>query len=85
MPADQWRPQKEIERVAMLQCPGATGTVTGSKRLVKAAGQRVLVDYGLYQRLKALRLRNWGQLAVEPASADWVVLTHANAMERLVL
>lgn len=52
----------------MLQCPGATGTVTGSKRLVKAAGQRVLVDYGL-----------------EPASADWVVLTHANAMERFVL
>jgi metallo-beta-lactamase family protein len=36
---------------------GATGTVTGSKYLLEAEGQRVLVDCGLYQGVKQLRLR----------------------------
>jgi metallo-beta-lactamase family protein len=71
--------------MATLQCLGATGTVTGSKHLVQAAGHRVLVDWGLYRGLEALRLCNWKQLPVEPVSVDWVVLTHANAMERFVL
>ena len=71
--------------MATLQCLGAPGTVTGSKRLVEAAGQRVLVDCGLYQGLKALRLRNWERLPVEPASVDRVVVTHANAVERFGL
>jgi metallo-beta-lactamase family protein len=57
---------------------GATGTVTGSKYLVEAAGARVLVDCGLFQGLKELRRRNWGPLAVDPRSLDAVVLTHAH-------
>lgn len=57
---------------------GAAGTVTGSKHLVEVNGRRVLVDCGLYQGLKELRLRNWDRLPVDPASVDWLVLTHAH-------
>ncbi|HEV2219887.1 MAG TPA: MBL fold metallo-hydrolase, partial [Casimicrobiaceae bacterium] len=57
---------------------GATGTVTGSRYLLQAAGKRVLVDCGLFQGLKQLRLRNWAPFAVDPASIDAVVLTHAH-------
>ena len=57
---------------------GGTGTVTGSKYLVQAAGKSVLVDCGLFQGLKALRLRNWAPLPVRPQDVDAVVLTHAH-------
>lgn len=57
---------------------GATGTVTGSKYLLEAQGQRFLIDCGLFQGHKELRLRNWQPLAVEPRSIDAVVLTHAH-------
>ncbi|MFL6696922.1 MAG: MBL fold metallo-hydrolase RNA specificity domain-containing protein [Vitreoscilla sp.] len=57
---------------------GATGTVTGSKYLVEHAGRRMLVDCGLFQGLKTLRLRNWAPLPVDPSSIDAVVLTHAH-------
>jgi len=57
---------------------GATGTVTGSKYLVKNAGASVLVDCGLFQGLKALRLRNWQPLQVRPETIDAVLLTHAH-------
>ena len=61
-----------------LEFLGAAGTVTGSKFLLQTAGRRVLVDCGLYQGLKELRLRNWDALPVAPASIDHVVLTHAH-------
>ena len=57
---------------------GAAGTVTGSKYLLEADRTRILVDCGLYQGLKQLRLRNWDELPVEPASIDAVLLTHAH-------
>jgi len=57
---------------------GATGTVTGSKTLIEHAGRRVLVDCGLFQGLKTLRMRNWAPLPVDPASLDAIVLTHAH-------
>lgn len=57
---------------------GAAGTVTGSKYLVEAEGKRLLVDCGLFQGLKALRLRNWDPLPEKPASFDWCLLTHAH-------
>ncbi|MCO4768611.1 MAG: MBL fold metallo-hydrolase [Deltaproteobacteria bacterium] len=61
---------------------GAAGTVTGSKYLVEVKGTegtaRILVDCGLFQGLKALRLRNREPLAVPPGSIDAVVLTHAH-------
>ena len=57
---------------------GAAGTVTGSKYVVRAGGTRVLVDCGLHQGVKALRLRNWSPLPIRPADLDAVVLTHAH-------
>src|SRR3546814_4606991 len=61
-----------------LQFLGAAGTVTGSRYLVEANGQRVLVDCGLFQGYKQLRDRNWAPFPVEPSSIDAVVLTHAH-------
>jgi metallo-beta-lactamase family protein len=57
---------------------GAAGTVTGSKYLLEAGNTRVLIDCGLYQGVKPLRLRNWAELPVEPGSIDAVLLTHAH-------
>lgn len=57
---------------------GGTGTVTGSKFLVEHNGFRLLVDCGLFQGLKELRLRNRSPLPIKPADIDMVVLTHAH-------
>src|SRR5512136_181950 len=57
---------------------GAAGTVTGSRHLVEVGGRRVLVDAGLFQGLKELRLRNWAPFPVSPETIDAVVLTHAH-------
>lgn len=57
---------------------GATGTVTGSKYLLESADHRLLLDCGLFQGLKTLRLRNWAPLPVDPRRIDTVVLTHAH-------
>ena len=57
---------------------GANGTVTGSRHLLDAGGARVLVDCGLFQGYKTLRLRNWAPFPVPPASIDAVVLTHGH-------
>ena len=57
---------------------GAARTVTGSKHLVECNGTRVLVDCGLFQGLKELRLRNWQDLPIPARSIDTVVLTHAH-------
>lgn len=61
-----------------LQFLGAAGTVTGSKYLLADARNRVLVDCGLFQGLKNLRLRNWAELPFEATSISAVVLTHAH-------
>ena len=57
---------------------GAAGTVTGSKYLVENDGSRILVDCGLFQGFKPLRLKNWDRFPVDPASLASVVLTHAH-------
>ncbi len=57
---------------------GAAGTVTGSKYLLEHGDHRVLVDCGLFQGLKQLRLRNWDRFPLPAASIDAVVLTHAH-------
>jgi metallo-beta-lactamase family protein len=57
---------------------GAARTVTGSKHLLDVDGQRILIDCGMFQGLKDLRLRNWSALPVFPDSIDCVVLTHAH-------
>jgi metallo-beta-lactamase family protein len=66
------------EREFRLQFLGATGTVTGSKYLVSTANQHVLIDCGLFQGLKQLRLRNWDPPPIHPKLLDAVILTHAH-------
>jgi metallo-beta-lactamase family protein len=57
---------------------GAAGTVTGSKYLIETPQKKILVDCGLFQGLKELRLLNWDYLPVDAASIDFVLLTHGH-------
>lgn len=57
---------------------GAAETVTGSKYLLEDNGAKVLIDCGLFQGLKELRLKNWQKLPFDAPSLDAVVLTHAH-------
>ena len=50
-----------------IQFLGGAGTVTGAKFLVESGDHRLLVDCGLFQGPKALRLRNWEPLPFEAA------------------
>ncbi|HSN21106.1 MAG TPA: MBL fold metallo-hydrolase, partial [Usitatibacter sp.] len=61
-----------------IQFLGATGTVTGSKYLVTGPSSCVLVDCGLFQGYKQLRLRNWAEPPFDARSIGAVVLTHAH-------
>ncbi len=61
-----------------IQFIGATGTVTGSKYLITVGKKNYLIDCGLFQGLKLLRLRNWQKLPVKAQNIDSVVLTHAH-------
>ena len=73
-----WFAGVQFRPMAQITFLGATGTVTGSKYLVEANGRRLLVDCGLFQGRKELRLRNWAPLPIDPRSIDCVVLTHAH-------
>ncbi|HEU4693444.1 MAG TPA: MBL fold metallo-hydrolase [Vicinamibacterales bacterium] len=57
---------------------GAAGTVTGSKYLVNAGSELLLIDCGLFQGLKRLRERNWQSPPMDPKLLEAVVLTHAH-------
>jgi metallo-beta-lactamase family protein len=64
--------------VATLTFLGAARTVTGSKYLLEANGQRLLIDCGQFQGLKELRRRNWAAFPIHPSSLHAVLLTHAH-------
>jgi metallo-beta-lactamase family protein len=57
---------------------GAARTVTGSKYLLDVDGRKILIDCGLFQGLKELRLRNWEPLPFDASDLSAVVLTHAH-------
>lgn len=61
-----------------IQFLGAAGTVTGSKYLIEANGKRLLVDCGLFEGSPQLGQRNWEKFAVDPATVNWIALTHAH-------
>jgi metallo-beta-lactamase family protein len=57
---------------------GATDTVTGSRFLVTTEKSKVLIDCGLFQGLKSIRLKNWEPFPVDVSTIDAVLLTHAH-------
>ena len=57
---------------------GGAHTVTGSKTLLDTSHARILVDCGLFQGRKELRLANWQDFPVPPETIDAVTLTHAH-------
>lgn len=61
-----------------LQFLGATETVTGSKFLLNTAGEHWLIDCGIFQGLKELRLRNWAPMPIRAEDITGVILTHAH-------
>lgn len=57
---------------------GATFTVTGSKYLLEIAEKKYLIDCGLFQGHKQLRLLNREPFPVNPSTIEAVILTHAH-------
>ena len=57
---------------------GADRDVTGSCHLVECAGRRFLIDCGLYQGGRGIAEENAGDFGFDPASVDFVLLTHAH-------
>ena len=67
---------------------GGAGTVTGSKYALQLSDEahrsnargdsRLLVDCGLFQGFKALRLKNWAPFPLDVRSIQSVILTHAH-------
>jgi metallo-beta-lactamase family protein len=57
---------------------GAAGTVTGSKYLLEHHDRHVLIDCGLFQGYKQLRLHNWDPFQLPMRDLDAIVLTHAH-------
>lgn len=64
--------------MAQLTFLGAAGTVTGSRHLVETPQARLLIDCGLFQGMKELRLRNWEPVPRELTTLDAILLTHAH-------
>ncbi len=57
---------------------GAAQTVTGSKYLIRSGSEQILLDCGLFQGLKELRLRNWAPPPFNSSGIDAIVLSHAH-------
>ncbi|HHB13146.1 MAG TPA: MBL fold metallo-hydrolase [Chromatiales bacterium] len=57
---------------------GADREVTGSCHLVECCGRRILVDCGLYQGGGELEEENRRPFGFDPATVDYLLLTHAH-------
>lgn len=64
--------------MAKIKFLGATQTVTGSKYLLSVNDTNILIDCGLFQGLKELRLRNWDAPPIDVNTLSAVILTHAH-------
>ena len=66
------------EQMAKLTFYGATGTVTGSRFHLEIDGKNLLIDCGMFQGPKKVRLKNWEVFPIPPSTFDFVFLTHAH-------
>jgi len=57
---------------------GAARTVTGSKYLLNVNGKKILIDCGMFQGPRELRVRNWDPPPFKPSELDAVVITHGH-------
>jgi metallo-beta-lactamase family protein len=57
---------------------GADQGVTGSCHLIECAGQRILIDCGMYQGGREIVEENTEPFGFDPASIDFLLLTHAH-------
>jgi len=57
---------------------GADRTVTGSCHLLECRDRRVLIDCGLFQGSREIGEENAEPLGFDPATVDFVLLTHAH-------
>ena len=57
---------------------GAAGTVTGSKFYLEYGSVKLLIDCGMFQGLKELRILNREPLPVPVSEIDYVLLTHGH-------
>jgi metallo-beta-lactamase family protein len=64
--------------MARLHFLGAARTVTGSQYLLEAGDEKVMIDCGMFQGEKELRLRNWADPDFDPGSVRALVLTHTH-------
>lgn len=69
---------KETNGSFRIRFLGAAETVTGSKYLLTSGKKNILVDCGLFQGLKELRLKNWDRFPIDPSKIEAIVLTHAH-------
>lgn len=67
-----------VENKITIHFLGAAGAVTGSKYLIKGLGKNILIDCGLFQGLKELRLLNWDYPPINIPEIDVVLLTHGH-------
>jgi len=57
---------------------GAAQNVTGSCHLIECGGKRILIDCGLYQGSRELNEENREPFGFDPATVDYLLLTHAH-------
>jgi metallo-beta-lactamase family protein len=57
---------------------GGVESVTGSRFLLETEGYKLLVEAGMFQGLKELRLKNWEPFPINPAEINAIVITHAH-------
>lgn len=57
---------------------GASGTVTGSKFYLETPEKNIMIDCGMFQGLKELRVKNWEPLPIDVSNIDYVLLTHGH-------